>query len=217
MGPWPLHPPVHFTEAWALSVCDPCRLDFSAKRRPLRHRCISSLHRASSIFICPSNSRTHVKNSVVFVSESCDNFGMFRTSVIHLLLLAIIACPFNCMGLFLAIHSVAGGAVVTCTCCAAASGCESAPSTDRDGENSPDELPKGACPSCICHGALVLSYLESGKIELSVSSSPGSVPFCFFLTVQPGARQNDTHFDRYKTPPILSGAFVRISHQSLLI
>ena len=161
--------------------------------------------------------RMNLKNSVVFASESCDNSGMFRTSVINLLLLAIIACPFNCMGLFLAIHFVAGETVVTCTCCAAASGCESAPSAVRDGENSPDELPKGACPGCICRGALVLSHLESSEIELSVSSSPGSVPFYFFLTVQPGAKQNDTHFDRHTTPPILSGAFVRISHQSLLI
>lgn len=121
------------------------------------------------------------------------------------------------MGLFKAIHPAARESVPKCTCCATAPDCNSDPATDNDGQNGPEDVPKGGSSGCICHGALVLSNLDRGGIELIDSPGLGSVPFDCYLSMQLWTKQNATEAVRHRTAPILSGSFVRISYQSLLI
>ena len=139
---------------------------------------------------------------------------MVRICVTYLLLIAIVACPFNCMGFFH--HSRAVGETVNpCACCMECHASEQSDDSSDEGDGK-EELPGDSHSSCICHGAM-LSQLDSSDIVLMDSHfNLASLAYRFF-DLKIVAIQYDWIFEEQTSPFIISGSFVRISHRSLLI
>ena len=139
---------------------------------------------------------------------------MARISVTYLLLFAIVACPFNCMGFFHHSRSV-GETVATCACCMECQALEPSDDCSNEGDRQ-DDRPSSGHSSCICEGA-ILSQLDNSDIELADSNiNCDSLVYCF-ADLKIVAVQHNWIFQKQTRPFIFSGSFVRISHRSLLI
>ena len=144
---------------------------------------------------------------------------MCRSIVIHLLLLVIFLCPFNCMG-GLGCHLPSGKAkqftaraiVSKCHCChSPSSGVGSRPVDDLP----IDDCPASGCENCICHGALLSAGLND--VDWQVSSGDYSFTADFFWQEEWLGSHIAQRVDLGNASFAQSGSFVRISHQSLLI
>ena len=138
---------------------------------------------------------------------------MFRITVVNFLLLALLACPFNCMGAFRSLLHPNGSASMGCSCCTQARGGECEEKQNKPGPASlaSDLAPGKSCAQCLCSGAVVGKDVSSS--DMSVSQSLSSAPremdwLCSSASLEPSHRQ-----------PLwpAQGAFVRILYQSFLI
>lgn len=74
---------------------------------------------------------------------------MMSRAFSSLLILALLICPFRCLGAFCAETGAAAESVATCKCCHHAPVSEGSHSEDSPAPSEPD-----ACDNCLCHGAL---------------------------------------------------------------
>ena len=139
---------------------------------------------------------------------------MARIPVTYLLLIAIVACPFNCMGFFHHSRSV-GETVKPCACCKECHALEPSDDCSNEGDGE-DDRPSSGHSSCICEGAM-LSQRDSTEIELTDSNLNWDFLVYCFADLKIIAVQHDWIFEEQTRPFIVSGSFVRISHRSLLI
>ena len=160
------------------------------------------------------------ETSLAIAASFCHNYAMSRRIVVNLLLLAIILCPFNCMGGFKSLFQVAKSSVSVCDCCAprSTSTTDSSDCADQDKSNNQPgrDKPSDGCPNCICHGALVGSNVNVSDIDSVDTGWPDPIAFEFVLPVSKSSMAALQIVRRYQSF-VRSGIFVRISHRSLLI
>lgn len=133
-------------------------------------------------------------------------------SVRLLLIFAILACPFNCMGAFEGenLQSVTSPA---CSCC---SNVSFEPDTAPFGlpESSDDDCP---CLACFCSGAVLVVDSLSGEIA-GDESQPSSDLVAASLIVESQMASSSAPLSTRAAPAItVSGRFVRILHESFLL
>lgn len=146
---------------------------------------------------------------------------MIRKSLLLLMLLAIIACPFNCLGVLKALVSSSNNSIPTCSCCAPSLSCDSSCETDPS-SSSDEELPirpynKNGCPSCVCNGAFFVTEVQvvSNASEIDDSLNFAAVEVDW-QKVQPTIHVINQWLASISLSAS-SGSFVRISNQSFLI
>jgi len=129
-----------------------------------------------------------------------------------LLIFAILACPFNCMGAFKGgdAQTVASPA---CTCCSNVS-FEPDTAPNRLPESPDDDCP---CPTCFCNGAVLPADSLSGDIT-DDESQPSFDLVAASLTVESQSTMLSATLSAHAVPTFLrSGRFVRILHESFLL
>lgn len=146
---------------------------------------------------------------------------MSRKIVVNLLLLAIIVCPFNCMGGLKSLFPATDALIPKCACCAPTANGKSDSTADCDDQETTDnqpgsDQPGDRCPNCICHGAIVGSNVNLSDIDSIDTGWPDRNAFDFVLPLSKSSMAA-LQIGRRNKSFVQSGIFVRISHRSLLI
>lgn len=126
------------------------------------------------------------------------------------LILALLACPLNCMGALQADAGEASEQVVqeptSCGGC-----CHSPPAAPQVPETPPEECP---CPTCLCSGAVLLDdaaafdFLGTGELTLACVATLVPVD----VTLQTCSKRGTDD-----PLPLPTGRAARILHQSFLL
>ena len=133
-------------------------------------------------------------------------------SVRLLLIFAILACPYNCMGAFEG-ESLQSVATPACSCCS---------SVSFEPDTAPFGLPESPdndcpCPTCLCSGAVLVADSLSGDIA-DDESQPSFDLLAASLTVESQAATSCAPLSTRAAPAFpVSGRFVRILHESFLL
>lgn len=154
------------------------------------------------------------KNGIVPILSTRHNQTMFRITVVNFLLLALFACPFNCMGAFRGLLHSKGSVSMGCSCCAEAVGsrCAEAHSEQVIESLTNNSVPdRCTCGQCLCSGAVIGKAVSSSDFGGSQSFSYAPLELnwiCIDACCEPWHRQalRPAH-----------GASVRILYQTFLI
>ena len=133
---------------------------------------------------------------------------MFKLYIVNALIVALLACPYKCMGGFTFANASIEAPVTGCACCRGATDCEG---TDEKSEHREDRHSDDCrCVSCVCQGAT----LSTPGIEFdSVAQAYDLVSIICLKTLEWRA----TSPNSFGVGNPLSGSFVRIAHRSLQI
>lgn len=129
---------------------------------------------------------------------------MFRSLHAITVILALLICPFRCMGVFA--DASAEDAASKCSCCHHAS--QNGSSPDQPGDGSED----CGCASCLCHGAV---RGDDGDVQ-----NQNVLFICLLMIpvepVAPESVLDGISVSMENAPPGLSGMRLRIVQQSFL-
>lgn len=143
---------------------------------------------------------------------------MLRVVVTYLLLLAILACPFNCLGIFNCNPISEALPTPKCHCCVHACDAPQPKPSNNEQDNSTDQRDDECrCPSCVCEGAIV-----APKVILSDASVAGisaqHLRLHFLAFPEHEVAQSIRLASRLNPPQsFLSGRAARILFRSFLI
>ena len=143
---------------------------------------------------------------------------MSRVLLTYFLLVAIVACPFNCWGMFESGHASAAKPTPKCKCCARACDSEQGERSSQDqGKKSDQRGDDCRCPCCVCNGAVVAPKIVFSDSDLTGVSVAFQVPHLFVQSDLGDVPAESYLSRRLSQRSTVSGRAARILFRSFLI